>query len=70
VGCDAGVYSLRYAGIDAMAIDEDKRHDVLDDAVIVIAEGELECSRSDPRVREPFERGGRLWHLSVGGACG
>lgn len=41
---------LRYAGIVATALDKDKLHDVLDRAVIVIDEQELECSRRDPRV--------------------
>lgn len=35
----------------ATTLDRDKLHDVLDQAVIVIGEDELERSRRDPRVR-------------------
>jgi hypothetical protein len=34
----------------ATTVDKDKLHDVLDQAVIVIGEQELERSRRDPRV--------------------
>jgi hypothetical protein len=51
---------LRYAEIMATALDKDKLHDVLDQAVIVIDERDLERSRRDPRVRELHERGARL----------
>lgn len=51
---------LRYAGAVATMLDKDKLHDVLDQAVIVIDEQELERSRSDPRVRELFEQGRAL----------
>ena len=42
---------LRYAEVVATALDKDKLHDVLDQAVIVIDERDLERSRRDPRVR-------------------
>jgi hypothetical protein len=51
---------LRYAEIVATALDKDKLHDVLDQAVIVIDERDLERSRRDPRVRELHESGARL----------
>jgi hypothetical protein len=51
---------LRYAEAVATALDKDKLHDVLDQAVIVIDERDLERSRRDPRVRELHERGARL----------
>jgi uncharacterized protein YehS (DUF1456 family) len=41
---------MRHSGILATTLDKDKLHDVLDQAVIVISEEELECSRRDPRV--------------------
>ncbi|HTW42839.1 MAG TPA: hypothetical protein VMD79_11040 [Solirubrobacteraceae bacterium] len=41
----------------ATALDKDKLHDVLDQAVIVIDEQELERSRRDPRVQELFAQG-------------
>lgn len=44
----------------ATALDKDKLHDVLDQAVIVIEERELERSRCDPRVHELFEQGRAL----------
>lgn len=44
----------------ATALDKDKLHDVLDEAVVVIDERELELSRRDPRVRELFEQGRSL----------
>jgi hypothetical protein len=51
---------LRYAEIMAIALDRDRLHDVLDQAVIVIGEDELEASRRDPRVRALFEQGRAL----------
>jgi len=51
---------LRYAEVVAIALDKDKLHDVLDQAVIVIDEQELERSRRDPRVHELFEQGRAL----------
>ena len=51
---------LRYAEVVATALDKDKLHDVLDQAVIVIDERDLERSRRDPRVRELHESGARL----------
>lgn len=44
----------------ATALNKDRLHDVLDQAVIVIAEQDLERSRRDPRVRELHERGASL----------
>ncbi len=44
----------------ATALDKDKLHDVLDEAVIVIDEQELERSRRDPRVQELFAQGRAL----------
>jgi hypothetical protein len=43
----------------ATALDKDKLHDVLDQAVIVIDEQDLERSRKDPRVRALVEGPGR-----------
>jgi hypothetical protein len=51
---------LRYAEAVATALDKDKLHDVLDEAVIVIDEQELERSRRDPRVQELFAQGRAL----------
>jgi hypothetical protein len=51
---------LRYAEIVATALDKDKLHDVLDQAVIVIDERDLERSRNDPRVRAFHESSARL----------
>jgi hypothetical protein len=51
---------LRYAEAVATTLDKNKLHDVLDEAVIVIDEQELERSRRDPRVRELFEQGRAL----------
>ncbi len=51
---------LRYAEVMATALYKDKLHDVLDQAVIVIDERELERSRRDPRVHELFEQGRAL----------
>jgi hypothetical protein len=51
---------LRYAGAVATALDKDKLHDVLDQAVIVIDERALERSRNDPRVRAFHESSARL----------
>ena len=53
-------HSLRYADTVATSLDKDKLHDVLDQAVIVIDERDLERSRRDPRVRELHERGAQL----------
>lgn len=52
--------ALRYAEPVATTLDKDKLHDVLDQAVIVIDEQELERSRRDPRVHELFEQGRAL----------
>lgn len=43
--------SLRYPDHVATSLDRDKLHDVLDQAVVVIDEQDLERSRRDPRVR-------------------
>jgi Mg2+/Co2+ transporter CorC len=51
---------LRYAEAVATALDKDKLHDVLDQAVIVIDEKDLERSRKDPRVRAFHESSARL----------
>jgi hypothetical protein len=51
---------LRYADVVATALDKDKLHDVLDQAVIVIDEQDLERSRKDPRVRAFHESSARL----------
>ncbi len=50
----------RYAEIVATTLDKDKLHDVLDQAVVVIDEDDLERSRRDPRVLELFEQGRAL----------
>jgi len=42
---------VRYPELVAATLDKDKLHDVLDQAVIVIDEQDLESSRRDPRVR-------------------
>jgi hypothetical protein len=47
---------LRYAGSVATWHDEDEMYDVLEQAVIVIDERDLERSRRDPRVRAFYER--------------
>jgi len=52
--------ALRYAEPVATALDKDKLHDVLDQAVIVIDEQDLERSRKDPRVRAFHESSARL----------
>jgi hypothetical protein len=52
--------ALRYAEPVATALDKDKLHDVLDQAVIVIDERDLERSRKDPRVRAFHESSARL----------
>lgn len=44
----------------AGAPDEDKLHDVLDEAVIVIGERDLERLRRDPRVRAFHESAAKL----------
>jgi hypothetical protein len=41
-------------------LDKDKLHDVLDQALIVIDERDLERSRNDPRVRAFHESSARL----------
>lgn len=51
---------MRYADAVATSLDKDKLHDVLDQAVIVIDERDLERSRRDPRVRELYESGAKL----------
>jgi len=51
---------LRYAEAVASTLDKDKLHDVLDQAVIVIDERDLERSRKDPRVRAFHESSARL----------
>ena len=51
---------LRYAEVVATALDKDKLHDVLDQAVIVIDERDLERSRCDPRVRAFHESADQL----------
>lgn len=51
---------LRYAEGVASTLDKDKLHDVLDQAVIVIDERDLERSRNDPRVRAFHESSARL----------
>jgi hypothetical protein len=51
---------VRYPEFVATTLDKDKLHDVLDQAVIVIDEQDLERSRRDPRVRELHERGEKL----------
>lgn len=51
---------MRYSDPVATSLDKDKLHDVLDQAVIVIDERDLERSRRDPRVRELYERGAKL----------
>jgi hypothetical protein len=43
--------SLRYDEDVATSLDREKLHDVLDQAVVVIDEQDLERSRHDPRVR-------------------
>lgn len=50
----------RYAVMVASTLDRDKLHDVLDQAVIVIDESDLERSRRDPRVREFHASADRL----------
>lgn len=44
----------------AGTLDRDKLHDVLDEAVIVIDEPDLERSRRDPRVRAFHESADKL----------
>ena len=51
-GAELNTGALRYADTVATSLDKDKLHDVLDQAVIVIDERDLERSRRDPRVRE------------------
>jgi hypothetical protein len=56
----AQVYSPRYPGNMASTVNKDKLHDVLDQAVIVIDERDLERSRRDPRVRAFHESADQL----------
>ncbi len=42
------------------ALDKDRLHDVLDEAVIVIDAEDFERSQKDPRIRELFNRGQAL----------
>lgn len=51
---------VRYAEVVATTLDKDKLHDVLDQAVIVIDERDLERSRRDPRVRAFHESADQL----------
>jgi uncharacterized protein YehS (DUF1456 family) len=51
---------VRYADAVAIVLDKDKLHDVLDQAVIVIDEQDLERSRRDPRVRAFHESADQL----------
>jgi len=51
---------VRYPGFVATTLDKDKLHDVLDQAVIVIDEQDLESSRRDPRVRAFHESADKL----------
>jgi hypothetical protein len=44
----------------ASALDKDRLHDVLDEAVIVINTEDFERSQKDPRIRELFKRGQAL----------
>jgi hypothetical protein len=44
----------------ATSLDKDRLHDVLDQAVIVIDEQDLERSRRDPRVRAFYESADKL----------
>jgi hypothetical protein len=55
-----GGLAVRYSGPVATTLDKDKLHDVLDQAVIVIDERDLERSRKDPRVRAFHESSARL----------
>jgi hypothetical protein len=48
---DRTAVRVRYAEAVATSLDRDKLHDVLDQAVVVIDEQDLERSRRDPRVR-------------------
>lgn len=50
----------RYSLFVASTLDRDKLHDVLDQAIIVIDEKDLERSRRDPRVRAFHESADRL----------
>lgn len=51
---------MRYADAVATSLDKDNLHDVLDQAVIVIDEKDLERSRRDPRVRAFHESADKL----------
>ena len=48
----------------ATALDKDKLHEVLDEAVIVIAAEAFERSQKDPRVQDLF-KGGQALHAAV-----
>lgn len=51
---------VRYPQGMAAALDKDKLHDALDQAVIVIGERDLERSHRDPRVRAFHESADKL----------
>ena len=51
---------VRFPEFVAATLDKDKLHDVLDQAVIVIDEQDLERSRRDPRVRAFHESADKL----------
>jgi hypothetical protein len=48
----------------ATALDKDKLHEVLDEAVIVIAAEAFERSQKDPRVQDLF-KGGQALHAEL-----
>ena len=52
--------NMRYAEAMAATLDKDKLHAVLDQAVIVIDQQDLERSRRDPRVRAFHESADQL----------
>lgn len=52
--------ALRYAEPVATALDKDKLHDVLDQAVVVIDEDAFERAGKDPRVRAFHESADEL----------
>lgn len=51
---------MGYAEVVAISLDRDKLHDVLDQAVIVIDERDLERTRKDLRVRAFHESSEKL----------
>ncbi len=59
-GARVGGRRKRYSESVATTVDKDKLHDVLDQAVIVIDEQDLERSRRDPRVRAFHESAEKL----------